>query len=95
MDYHQAPANIGLSIEFPSGASATCKVQYTYDDPYDSYATDWNTNAVWQDHPILTGITSNSSDWINAPVRGIRLYNTAWSSGQPTLIIVQAGGMSG
>jgi hypothetical protein len=95
MDYLQAPVTIGLMIEFPNSASATCEVQYTYDDPFAAYATNWATNANWQNHPILNGITSASSDYIATPVRGIRLNNTAWSSGQPTLTIVQGGVASG
>jgi hypothetical protein len=95
VDYLQAPVTIGLMIEFPNSASATCAVQYTYDDPFATYATNWATNANWQTHPILTGITSNSDGYIATPVRGIRLNNTAWASGNPTLTIVQGGVQSG
>lgn len=93
LDYHLTPANIGLAITM-NGAVATCVVQLSLDDPFATYATDYNTNATWFDHPVLTGITSDSVDNLSIPARAVRLKNTAWTSGNPKLTVVQAGGIA-
>jgi len=93
IDQYLNPSTILLVIEFGS-AVATCTVQYSADDPFATYATDYNTNAVWLDHPTLAAQTADSADNISVPVRAVRLNTTAWTSGQPTLTVIQAGSHS-
>jgi len=90
LDQYLTPANVLLGIKINS-ATATCKVQYSFDDPWATYATDYNTNATWLDHPILTSITADAADNLAVPARAVRLNNTAWTSGQPSLTVIQAG----
>lgn len=90
LDQYLTPTNVALAVEFGT-AVATSKVQYSPDDPFAVYATDYNTNANWYDHPTLTGLTTDAQDNFAVPMRALRLNNTAWTSGQPTLTIIQAG----
>jgi hypothetical protein len=92
LDIYLTPFQITLAVEFGT-ASATSKVQYSCDDPYATYATNYNTDAVWFDHPTLVNLTANGVDTITTPVRAVRLDNTAWTSGVVTLTVIQAGVM--
>lgn len=95
LDQYLNPQEAGLALEWPAGASATAKVQYSLDDPYGVYATDYNTNAVWYDHATITGKTANFSGNLGVVARAVRANNTVWASGQPTLTVVQTGAAGG
>lgn len=95
LDQYLNPQEAGLAVQFPAGAAATCKVQYSLDDPFATYATDYNTNAVWYDHATITAKTANFSANLGVIARAVRLNNTAWTSGQPTLTVVQTGAAGG
>ena len=85
--------NIGVAVTF-NGAVATCNVQWSLDDPYASYPTSYNVNGNWLTDPTLQNMTANEASKIDMPVRAVRLQNTAWTSGQPTMTVVQAGGIA-
>lgn len=90
IDQYIAPEHTGLAITVGTG-SATSKVQFSLDDPFATYATDYNTNGTWFDHPILSGVTANAVGSLSIPCRAVRLNNTVWASGVLTLTVVQAG----
>ncbi len=99
LDQHLTPQSVGVAIEFGT-ASATAKLQWSLDDPYAAYATDYNTDAVWFDDKNLISLTSNTAgipvcaSGFPIPVRSVRVNNTSWVSGIVTLTVVQAGGIS-
>lgn len=95
LDQYLNPQEAGLVVEFPGSASATCKAQYSLDDPYATYATDYNTNATWFDHATITGKTAAFAANLGVVARAVRLNNTVWGSGQPTLTVVQTGAAGG
>lgn len=100
VDQHLTPQDIGVAIEFTAGASATTKLQWSLDDPYAAYATDYNTNGVWFDDKNLVTLTSNTAGvpvcaaGFPIPVRALRINNTIYASGTTSLTVVQVGGIS-
>lgn len=90
LDIYLTPFQVTLAVEFGT-ASATTTVQYSCDDPFAAYATDYNTDAVWFNHPTLVTLTANGVDTLTTPVRAVRLDNTGWVSGIVTLTVIQAG----
>jgi hypothetical protein len=88
LDYFLDPMNIGLAVTATGTHSS--KVQVSYDDPFASYATNYNTDAVWFDHATLTSVTGNAQGSQTTPVRAVRLNK---ASGTPAvkLTVVQAG----
>lgn len=100
LDQHLTSQSVGCAIELTSGASLTAKLQWSLDDPYAVYATDYNTNAVWFDDKNLTGLVANTAGTpidaagFSIPVRAVRINNTVWVSGTSSLTVVQTGGIS-
>ncbi len=99
LDQHLTPQDVGVLIKFGT-ASATTKLQWSLDDPFATYATDYNTNATWVDDKNLTSLTSVTAgipicaSGFPIPVRALRINNTSWVSGVVTLTVVQVGGIS-
>lgn len=99
LDQMLTPQDVGLIVKFGT-AVATTKVQWSLDDPFAVYATDYNTNATWVDDKNLTALTSVTAGvpvcaaGFPIPVRAVRINNTAWTSGTVTLTVVQVGGIS-
>lgn len=90
LDIYLTPFQITLGVEFGT-ASATSQVEYSIDDPFAAYATNYNTDAVWFVHPTLVGLTASAVDTITTPVRAVRINNTGWASGTVKLTVIQAG----
>ncbi len=90
LDIYLTPFQITLGVEFGT-ASATSTIEYSVDDPFASYATNYNTDAIWFSHPTLVNLTANAVDTITTPVRAVRINNTGWVSGTVKLTIIQAG----
>lgn len=82
VDYRQNAFSIGLAMVITG--TGTYKVQYTMDNVFDSTVT-----PTWQDHAILTGITTTSSGNFAFPIRAIRLVGTAYTSGSCILTVLQ------
>ena len=91
LDYYLTPGNIALQVTFPNSAVATTQVELTCDDPF---ATTFASSANWVQHPVLNTLTALSIDNLSIPARAVRLNNTAWTSGTPTLTVIQAGGIT-
>lgn len=89
IDQYIAPANIGLGAKL--SATATYKVQHTFDDPFDPNFVP--ASAKWYDHPTMSGSTDLDGNYSNPP-RAIRL-NVSASTGTVTLTVVQAGRAGG
>ena len=68
------------------------KLQYTLDDPFAVYATDYATNANWVDTGITFAAGVGGAGSFSTPSRGLKLANTTpATAGTATLKIVQAG----
>lgn len=82
--------NFSLGVHVAAGVG-TYSVQTTNDDPADyTDATDYNSNASWDDHPDLSGLTSTDAAGIQFPVRAVRLNVTAYTSGDFVMTVLQA-----
>lgn len=100
LDYHLTPQQVMLAYE-QNGAAAQASVQWSPDDPFATYAVDYNTNANWYDIPNMTGIITDAQYTLggtgadnNFPARAIRLKNNTWTSGTNQLVVTQAGGIA-
>ena len=69
-----------LAIVLSSGATLTYKVQHTLDDVQSSAVS-----RTWLDHDSLTAQTANADGNYAFPVKGYRLFITAYTSGSATL----------
>jgi len=91
LDQYLTPTNVSLNVKFGT-AAATCSVQYSFDDPWAVYATDYNTNATWYFHPDMNNMLVDRQSTLDGLTpRAVRLNNILWTSGQPTLTVIQAG----
>jgi hypothetical protein len=87
IDQYQRPTNIALGCVITSG-TATYTVQHTFDDVF---SPTFNPGtAVWFDHPVIAGKTTNFDSNYAAPPRGVRLHVTA-STGVVQMTLVQSG----
>ncbi len=85
LDQYLTPFNVGVEIKI--SATATFKLQYTYDDVFaDGYDP---ASGLWWDHATLAG-AANKEGAITQPVRAIRLNATA-STGNCKMTVLQAG----
>lgn len=96
LDQYLTPTDALLAVELGgnTGGGASYTVQYSPDDPYASYATDYNTNANWYNHPTLVTLAADGVDQLAVPARAVRLVtNTAGTGGTaaPRLVVIQAG----
>lgn len=85
VDWRENNFKIGLGVVVDG--TLTYSVQYTFDDIQDSSVT-----PSWFDLSSLSGITITDSSSIEFPVTAIRINVTAFTSGNVTLTILQAGG---
>ena len=94
LDYRQAPFATGIAVEYPTGTTATCQVEITLDDPF---SATFSTSAVWYLNPAMTAMTSPTvgvianANGATMAARAVRLNNTSWSAGAPTMTVVIAG----
>lgn len=84
LDPHLDPFNIGLAVTSTAtaGAAFNATVQISFDDPWGTYTTDYNTNAVWMNHSTLNAVTAtgNQNGNIAFPVRAVRMTATTFSA---------------
>lgn len=91
LDYHLTPEQTGLQAIVTG--TVTYTVDYSLDDPFAVYATDYNTNAKWWPHPNMTDQTADSQDVLTVPSRAARVRITS-GTGSVALTAVQAGGIA-
>ena len=97
LDIYVNPEHVSVTVKVTN--TNTSKVQYSFDDPWATYATDYNTDATWIDcGSPLASITSGtaSSFLVNSstgtgPVRAVRLNTTAYTSGSAKMTVIQSG----
>lgn len=94
VDQYIAPLQLGLAFK-TTGVATTFKVQYSLDDPFAVYATDYNTNGTWFDLTGMNAMTTNTSGKIDdttvGPVRAVRLQGNNAGTETGTLTVVQSG----
>ena len=81
VDYRQSVTNIGLGIVI--NGTVTYDVEHTFDNIFDSTVTPTAFK-----HATITGQTANKDGAYNAPIRAVRLNNTA-GTGTTTLTVLQ------
>lgn len=91
LDYIAAPFSVGLSLNFTTGnGNGTVTVQYSFDDPYASYATDYGTNANWINLASLTTKIADADGTLTSPVRATRANCTIYNSGSIKFTVLQS-----
>lgn len=96
IDQYLTPTDTMLTVELGGniGGGASYSVQYSPDDPFATYATDYNTNANWYNHPTLVNLTADGVDMLAVPAAAVRIVtNTPGTGGTapPRLVVRQAG----
>ncbi|CAB4167518.1 hypothetical protein UFOVP868_25 [uncultured Caudovirales phage] len=97
LDIYVNPEHVSVTVTVTD--TNTSKVQYSFDDPWATYATDYNTNATWIDAgsplaSITTGTVSSflvNSSTLSGPVRAVRLNTTSYTSGSAKMTVIQSG----
>ena len=97
LDIYANPEHVSVTATVTG--TNTSKVQYSFDDPFDTYATDYNTNGTWIDSAaplasITTGTVSSflvNSSTGTGPVRAVRLNTGTHSSGSVKMTVIQSG----
>lgn len=94
-DYRANNPQLNVSVIFSAGAAMTYTVQVTTDDVF---APGYNpATGNWFSAPAanLVAATTAQDANLNTPVTGIRLNVTAYTGGNATLKVVDAGGPGG
>lgn len=94
LDQYLTPTDVLLAVELYGGTGGNYTVQYSPDDPFAAYATDYNTNANWYNHPTLASLSADGVDSIVIPARAVRILTTTAATGSsspPRLVVIQAG----
>lgn len=77
-----------LAVTMPTNG-AVYTLQYSLDDPYDTYSVSYNTSGAWfnWDDPLLVNASTNRSTNLAFPPAAIRLKITSGSSaGRPVTL---------
>lgn len=91
LDYIANPFSVGLALNFSTGnGSGTVTVQYSFDDPYAAYATDYGTNANWINLASLTTKVGDADGSLSSPVRAVRANCTVYNSGVIKFTVLQS-----
>lgn len=91
LDYIAAPFTVGVALNFTTGAgNGTVTVQYSFDDPYASYATDYGTNANWISLASMTTKVGDADGSLTSPVRAVRANCTIFASGVIKFTVLQS-----
>lgn len=89
LDMYQDPFNVGIGVALSAGATLTYTVQHTFDDVQ---ASGFNAStAVWYPHSTLASKSASSDGNYAYPVTAIRLNVTAYTGGNATMTVIQAG----
>ena len=79
--------NVSIACVVSVGAILTYKVQYTYDNVFDSTVT-----PTWYDHLYLNSQIASADGNIDQPVVAIRLNVTNYTNGDVTMTLITQGG---
>lgn len=89
LDKDISPANISWAAVI-TGTVTNYNVEFSLDDPFASYATDYNTNATWFPTTTGTALSANGASNLAFPARGLRARIVA-GTGTITFTVVTAG----
>lgn len=93
LDHYKNPFNVTVGVVLIGTlGSGAATVQFTLDDP-DSFAdvSAMNANATWFNHATLAQVSANNVGNIAFPVRAVRTYVSAITSGYIQTTIIQSG----
>lgn len=95
LDQYLDPTDVLLAVELYGNTSggSSYTAQYSPDDPYATYATDYNTNANWY-ATSLNAVGVDSSATLGFPARAVRLATNVVGTGgtqTPRMVVIQAG----
>lgn len=79
----------GLAVDVTGTNQSS--VQYSMDDPWASYATSYNADALWFDVKVpidMSAVAADLSGELPYAARAVRLNTTAWTSGSAKLTVV-------
>lgn len=89
LDHYQGPFNVGVGVALSAGATLTYSVEHTFDDVW---AAGFNpATAVWFSNSGLAAKTTSLDGNYAFPVTAVRLNVTAYTSGNATMTVIQAG----
>lgn len=84
----QPDFKLGLYYDLTGAMTAT--VQYTPDQPEDTYATSFATDAAWWPTASMAAVTADTAGNIFYKVNAVRLQITAYTSGSSKLTVTQS-----
>lgn len=87
VDWRENDFKVTLVTVISGGAVLTYSAQFTVDDIQDP-----NVTPTWIDVTDITGISINGDASLTSPVKAVSLDVTAFTSGDVTLTVLQAGG---
>lgn len=89
LDVNQSPFSVGVGVALSAGATLTYSVEHTFDDVW---AAGFNpSTAVWFSNSGLAAKTTSLDGNYAFPVTAVRLNVTAYTSGNATMTVIQAG----
>lgn len=93
VDWRLTPFQLSQTLSLGAAGVINYTFQYSNDDPYASYATDYNTNGTWISDVNGTAKTATFQDAILVPCRAVRINVASFTAGtSPTAFtVVQAG----
>lgn len=92
LNYNAEDFKVSLRITVTGTANYT--VQYSLDDPWAVYATDYNTNGRWvnsSDAAVVGATASQTTNFI-VPVRAVRVVQNSGNGSTETTIVQQGAG---
>ncbi len=89
LDTYQDPFNVSIGVVLSSGATLTYSVEHTFDDVF-SPSFDAST-ATWFTNSGLGNKTASLDGNYAFPVTAVRLNVTAYTDGDATITVIQAG----
>lgn len=93
LDQFLNPFDVTLALNFTSGSgNGTVTVQYSTDDPFATYATDYNTNANWINLTALTNKAADIDAALSSVVRAVRANCSVFNGGIIAFRVIQGGG---
>lgn len=89
LDHYQGPFNVGIAVVLSSGATLTYTVEHTFDDVF---AKDFDAStATWFPNSSLTSKSASLDGNYAFPIMAVRLNVTAYTDGNATMTVIQAG----
>lgn len=89
LDHYQGPFNVGIAVVVSAGATLTYSVEHTFDDVF---APGFSAaSATWFPNSGLASKATTLDGNYAFPIMAVRLNVTAYTSGNATMTVIQAG----